>query len=349
MKIINTLSAVNIDDNLSNEMFDKKHNEFRNITFIKILKAKKDKYMSMFRFKGDDEFTISKQKTLLNQLFLHGYAGIFDLKKAIESNLADEAKGFAQYIPSNKIALGVSPSHWDEDNNVVMGHGFTTERHNMGVKSFTVNKDNTAFVKYDEDGYNGWLKWLPYAYLQATGMTVMKKRVATMDKKLVANSANNSYENTDFDSIYSVGETFLNLSPSQNSSLSGNKTMEIDVKKLLSDKIAKLDFTAQESVTDLVSFLDQNRNMWSHMFGERVNVNQKSDRNISDEFSADEVHFALMELDMKEQMQVFADNYNKVFGKKLEVISKTDEKLDEILAQQRALSGGGADREENNE
>lgn len=345
MDIINRLGAYKIDKNFSDELFDKEHSKFRMLTFISIMKAKKDKYMSMFRFEGDKEFTISKQKTLLRQTFIHGYAGMFDLRKAIESQLGSDQKEFATYVPSNKIALGIAPSHWNEDNEVVKGYGFTTERHNTGIKGYSVDANSTAIVKFDEDGYTGWYKWLPFAYLEATALTVLKKRSATMDKKLVSNSANNSYENADFDDLYSIATTFLKLSPTQNNVLSGKKTTDIDVAKLLNDKLAKVDFTAQETVNDLISFVDANRNMWNYMFGERTNTNKKGERNISDEFTSDEIHFALMELDQKEQMQTFVDKYNMLFGSDIKLICKIDEKMQELLAQERALSGGGADRQ----
>lgn len=82
-----------------------------------------------------------------------------------------------------------------------------------------------------------------------------------MDKKLVANSANNSYNNTDFNSLYDVTTTFLNLSPSQGSTLTDNKNNEIDINAMLNSKLAKLDFTAQETVNELIDFIDANRNM----------------------------------------------------------------------------------------
>lgn len=352
MEIVNKLGAYKIGENdLSGEMFDKRHAEFRRLVFINILKSKRDKFISKFRFEGDPNFTIQRQKILLREVFMHGYAGILNYEKAIKNALDPEvAKMVKEFdLKLQSIPLAVAPSHFDTDNLILKGTGVTTPRHNVGSKSYKVTNQDTAFMKFDEDGYTGLFKWLPYIYLQATGMTVLKKRTATMDKKLVSNNVNNSYENVDFDDIYNVAQTFLNLSPSQEGLLSSPKSNDINVAKMLQDKIAKLDFTAQETVSELLDFIDANRNSWDHMFGERTNTNKKSERNISNEFDADEVHFALMELDLKEQAQEFANQYEKIFGVKLTVVSTIDKTIEKLQEQQRAMSGGGADREKGKE
>lgn len=102
-------------DNLSQNLFDKQHAEFRTMTFMSVLKACKDKYISKYRFEGDEDFTIPMQKTMLGLAFLHGTAGIFDAIRAVSNRLPkdDEFQEIYKTIPNQgvKLPLGLSVSH----------------------------------------------------------------------------------------------------------------------------------------------------------------------------------------------------------------------------------------------
>ena len=94
-------------DIISNvKLFDLSHYKYRMVVFRIIMQALQDKYMSKFRFEGDENLTTQKQKLLLKFAFKFGYSGAFNIKKAIDNNLTEPIHSDIVYDRVLKGALG---------------------------------------------------------------------------------------------------------------------------------------------------------------------------------------------------------------------------------------------------
>ncbi len=324
--------------------YDKRHSDYRAALFINILNLIRQKYINSIRFTGDDNFTLAKQRTMLKMAFDRGFSGLHNHKKTFSNELsmfdnenvdiALETMGLETHIP-----LSISGQIWDTSERIVEGYGVTSPRHNLGRKSFKTTRNDTAFFIYNSDFSSGYMRYLQIAYTMATGETILKKRLTLIDTKLAANSNNNQVDNKQFDTLYDVESSFINLNSSQSSITGADKASQIRIGDMLMDKIAKLTMADGETINNLQEFIKEYKTNWNHLMGVRTNTNKVTDRSITDDFKSEETHFKTMEQEVKDQCELFCDDYKRVYGIKLEYTFKPDEVLEEIMEHEKSISG----------
>lgn len=93
--------------------------------------------------------------------------------------------------------------------------------------------------------------------MQATGETVLKKKLTTLDQKLAVNTLNNQQATTEYEVIYDIETNSLGLVPSQKSysGQQGDQAMKINPEDIVKSKLVKIDFSQGESINDVLEFL----------------------------------------------------------------------------------------------
>ncbi len=277
--------------------FDKEHSAFREVAFQRILLNMQRKFTNTIRFEGDPEFTIAKQRALLKSVFKHGTGGVFNHKKALLSkiNVSDEYMTYIEpalkkLIKSDRKVVQVTGTYFDDTERILEGTGVTMPRANAGKKSYMISAEDTAVMQFTTNYTSGMGLWLPIAYMLATAETVAKKRVTLMDGKMASNNGNSHLRDKTFDSIYDIDSSFVNLKPSTETFGGKNAVMKIDINDLLKTKIAKLNLSDGETLTDLLEYMKEYKSYIDHQMGIRTNTNKKGERNISSEFTSEEIH-----------------------------------------------------------
>ncbi len=342
-------------DNYNNgfvSSYDKNHSDYRAFQFQRFMQLREKEYINNFRFEGDDEFTRAKQRTFLSMCFRYGYSAVLNTDIMVKDKLEpimfvaadtydiDLDKTISD-LNENKIPVSIFPSLWGNDRQPEAGIANTAAIQNDSDKKvYNFSNKNAAILTFDEEYRSGWWWWLLPAYDYAMGKTVGKKRLSTLDGKLVNNKINNTYKNIKYDNLYDVNESYLELAPSQ-TSITGDKNSEaIDVMKMLDTKLKKLDLSNGESILDLLEYVKENEKSVMYEMGKRVNINEgKQERSISADFEAVEAHFRLKESEQEDYMEMFLDNYKRVFNKELTLKISIKETLNDLREQELAKSG----------
>lgn len=340
--------------------YDKDHQSYRVNKFISFMDLREKEFINSFKFEGDEEFTRAKQRIFLKLLFKYGYSGVVNTVNLVNDSFEEDTKSLIDALEfdirkvveqelGNKIPVMVAPTHWGVDERVIQGKGITTAYNNTIRKTYNVKYTNTAIAMFDNNHKNGYSWWLEAAYMYATAETVLKKRTALLDSKLVNNNVNNSFKNVKYDSIYDVDESFLEMSPAQTSMAGGNDE-QINVSQMLDTKLKKLDISNGETINDLLDFVTSYEKIVMTRFGERTNVNEgKQERSITEDFKSMEIHWRRLENEFKDQLTMFIEDYKRIFGKEITLISLVDETIKEMDAKELANSGRGQDvTKENN-
>lgn len=334
--------------------YDTDHATYRKNKFINFMDLREKEFINSFRFEGDDEFTRAKQRIFLKLLFKYGYSGVVNTANLINEQFEEDTQSLINILEfdikeivtkqmGNKIPVMVAPTHWGVDERVVKGKGITTAYNNTIRKTYNVASTNTAIAMFDNNHKNGYSWWLEAAYMHSTAETVLKKRTALLDSKLVNNNVNNSLKNIKYDAIYDVDQSFLEMSPTQTSMAGGNEE-EINVTKMLDTKLKKLDISNGESVNDLLDFVTSYEKAVMTRFGERTNINEgKSERSITEDFKSMEVHWRRLENEFKDQLTMFVEDYKNIFGVELKLVSLVDEIIEEMDEKELMNSGRGQD------
>lgn len=332
--------------------FDTDHSSFRIYEFTKFMDLREKEYVNNFKFEGDENFTLAKQRTFLKQCFRHGYAGIINTSKIVQKNLSQDGLRLVEIlnlpianiikeVMSDHIPVAVAPILWDNTERFVQGTAFTTSRHNVDRKVYRVSANDTAFLQFDTNHMSGMMWWLVPAYLKSLSSTVLKKRLSLVDGKIVQNTVNNDQADKTYDEIYNVNKSSVDLSPAQKS-ITGGSSNEINIMTMIDQKLKKLDMSNGESIVDLLSFVETHEKIIMMSQGKRVNLNEgKQERSISQDFESMEVYFRLLEQEAKDQMEMFIQDYKRIFGVQLTLKCLTDETLNELKEQQLANSGRG--------
>lgn len=344
--------------------YDKNHALFRTIEFIKFMELRRREFMNSFRFEGDEEFTIAKQRMLLKHTFNYGYAGIVSVAKSILKEedystvteaLADVGVSVDEVVEKelgDKIPVAILPYEWDTSERPVASNGVTAGMHNIGRKTYKCDTTNSAVLMFDSNHKSGMWLWLAPAYMYATASTVLKKRLTLVDATIISNAVNNDVNDKRYENIYDVNKSFVSMSPAQ-TSISGNKPEAINVAAMLDTKLKKLDMSNGETINDLIDFVNAYENRILSIHGVRTNINQgKQERSITMDFESMEVQWRRLENEVKDQLEMFVEEYKRVFGKQLTVISLVDEVIKEMRdLQQQNMNGGNnnADTEKSNE
>lgn len=338
--------------------FDREHGVYRVLEFIKFMDLREKEFINTFRFEGDEEFTRAKQRVFLKHLFKYGYAGILSTVKLLNDNAFEDIKDIVDVDKiivdkaGNKIPLIIAPYKYDENERILKGTGTTSGYHNSGTrKTYETDITNTAYALFDNNHKSGYLWWLIPAYNAAMASTVLKKRLSLVDGKLVKNTVNNSADNQKFAGIYDVDLSFLDLSPSQ-ISMTGSKSEEINVMSMLDQKLKKLDLSNGETVGDLMQFVQDHEQMVLTSHGVRTNINDgKKERSITADFESMETHWRRLENELKDQFEMFTEEYKQIFGKEIKVISIIDEILEDMREQDKEdekKKDKGANNDKNN-
>lgn len=321
--------------------FDTNHSSFRSYAFIKFMDLREQEFIASFRFEGDDEFTKEKQRAFLKLCFRYGYSGIINVESLVRGKITSEVNEAIDILEvplkdlvakelGNKIPVAVLPATWDINERVFQGTGVTLAKHNIGRKTYNVSQADTAMLQFNNNGMSGYFWWFLPAYIHATGHTVIKKRLTMLDGKLVNNKVNNVNRGIQYDSVYKVDDSFLELAPTQKS-MSGSENSDIDVAKMLDTKLKRLDISNGETVNDLLTFIEGYEKAIMTAQGVRTNTNEgKQERSISMDFESMEVHWRKIEKDIKDFLEIFTNDYKRIFGKELTVISLVDETIKEL-------------------
>lgn len=334
--------------------FDTNHSSFRSYAFIKFMDLREQEFLASFSFEGDDEFTREKQRAFLKLCFRYGYAGIVDTERLIRGKIATEVNEAIDILEvplkdlvtkelGNKIPVAVLPSTWDINERVFQGTGVTLAKHNVGRKTYQVSQADTAMLHFNNNGMSGYFWWFLPAYIHATGHTVIKKRLTMLDGKLVNNKVNNVNRGVQYDSVYKVDDSYLELAPSQES-MTGSKSSDIDISKMLDTKLKRLDISNGETVNDLLAFMEKYEQVVMTSQGIRTNTNQgKQERSISMDFESMEVHWRKIEKDIKDFLDIFVRDYKRIFNKDLKVISLVDETIEDLREKEIEKAGRMSD------
>lgn len=329
---------------------DKNHSEYRFFQFQKFMTLRKQEFINSVKFEGDKDFTLAKQRIFLKLLFEFGYAGVVNPEKIVKSKITDEQldiinilefdlKNIVKKELGSHVPIAVFPTHWNENERVIKGTGVTAPRHNLGKKTYQIDETNTAIAHFNQNHLSGYWWWLIPAYISSSTDLVIKKRLSLIDAKLVNNKVNNTFRNVNYDNIYDMESSFLELAPNQKS-MSGSEANEINIERMLDNKLKKLDLSNGETINDLLEFMKEHEKKIFAEQGKRTNTNEgKNERSITQDFQAMEVHYRILENEMKDQMEMFIDSYEKVFGIRLTLISKIDETIQDLNAQEVAKAG----------
>ncbi len=337
---------------------DKDHSQYRAWKFRLYMTLREKEFINSFTFSNDETFTRAKQRTLAKLCFRYGYAGLINVPQLLTSNMHEatvaafkdsgiDTDAIIRATEGDKIPVAVFPYHWNTNELPTMGTSITIPKHNIGTKSYAVTDQDTAFLTYDDNYLSGYWWWMLPAYIYATGKTVLKKRLTLLDGKLVQNDVNNTYHNGQFDQMFSVENSFINLSPAQ-TSMSGDDDNFINVENVLSQKLKKLDFSQSESINEILDFINEHERTIFWEMGKRINMNEpKNERSISQDFESLEIHYTIKEKELKDMLTIFCEHYQQVFGTKLDFSLVADEVKEELKAQEIAKAGHGLEGGEN--
>lgn len=342
--------------------FDTDHALFRNLEFWRYMILREKEFVNNFRFEGDEQFTREKQRVLLTQCFRFGVGGIVNTEKLIRSKIDPDVNAAIDAFEIDveniigqdigiKVPVGISPNMWDADGKVVRGIGTTYALNIKDRKVYNIDNTNTAMVKFDDNYKTGWWWWLTPAYTHSTIKTVLKKRTTLVDGKLVENKVNNTNSGRNFDSVYDIEKSFIDLSPSQVSFANKDgKAEQINIGNLLETKLKKLDLSNNETINDLMDFMVENEKAVLTEMGKRTNTNEgKNERSISQDFEAMEAHYKVKESEFEDYMNLFMDEYKQIFGVQLTLIVKTNEVIDDLRAKEIEKAGHGKEGKDGTE
>lgn len=364
--LYNIIMSVTYKDLDNRNLFGKDHGKFRQNVMSTVIDNIEQKYISLFRFEGDEELTIGIQRQLFKAAFRNGTGAIADLTKIVKgqiytkvdanNELSDRIDSYVEsqllkkepYI--KRYPLYASPIFYDAIENVTDAIGISAPRNNKNRIATRITNENSAFLKYNHTSYTGLVRWIAYAYLFAENQVVYKKRLSLIDAKFGVNNQNNSYAKHDFEKIYDTDEAFINLSPSQKSQFSQENGDDVSIDKLISQKLFKINFAENETILNIIESIKANKNAWYWLNGEVININAKGERNTSGEVDDDKIHFELMKNEFRDQCELFIEQYKKVFGIQLTLIDVEEEIKDKMMEKQALIAGreneNGKDRDQ---
>lgn len=346
------------------EDYDTDHAKYRSQVFIQVMENVEQAFVNSYRFEGDDAFTLAKQRIFLKTWFRHGQAGMINSARLIMDNLSKEVKidivrllneddvkvnSLMVIDNTTHIPVMVAANRIDIDDRMITGTGSTVFRNNTTPRSFRVSRDNTAFAVFNSNWKSGWVVFFPMAYMFASGDAVLKKKLGLLDTKLVNNKVNNTVRNINYDTIYKINSSFLELAPSQGSyNAEGMNSSKIDISKMLDTKLAKADFSNGEKIGELIDFICRHRDMWYKELGMRREMGQNagSDRSIMQDYDSEEIHYRTIEQEYEDQLNLFCEDYKRVFGREIRLVKKSEE-INSELEEKQARMAGRSGKEEN--
>ena len=343
-------SSINVNE------FDTDHSGFRFIQFRKYLLKREQEFIGSFRFEGDDNFPRKVQRAFLKNLFRYGYGGVINIAKYSKKKLSTDDQKMIDLMGINyddiiktitepNLAVAVFPFMWDANERPLKATAITAPRHNINKRNYIIDHEDSAMCAYDSEGNSGWWWWLIPAYQTSSADLAIKKRLSLIDAKLVNNKVNNSIRNIKYESVYQMDQSFLDLAPMQSSMTRDNDASDIDIMKMLDTKLMKLDLSNGETINDLLSFVAMYEKTIFTRMGKRVNNNEtNNERSITKDFEASEIHWKRLEAELKDQMDIFVEDYKKVFNKDLKVVCLNDIVQEELKQRELALSGRDIDK-----
>ena len=297
------------------------------------------RYVNRYRFDGDPKFTISKQILFFESVFDYGSAGIAnilknkDIKEVISSSYG--MNGYDE-ISSNKNALIVLKplAYWhDLDNNIAKAICITPV--NQSSKKFGIpfTNENCAFMKFNSEYTNGWIRWGDFASLYSEAFTILRKKMLLSNAKVFRNNFNstgksNSQLNKD---IVDVDKTIVNLHPAQKSITENASSNKIDIGTLFpaSQEMLKLDFNSNSTIKDINDGIETIKNNAYELWGEKKALEYKKSRHAAGDIDNQEKFSSKLERSMLNQIIIFVEKYEDVFGIKLKIIDLIKEEEDE--------------------
>lgn len=362
MELDKDINGIVVNATSDVKFLDKKDEELRLLIFRRFMRQQEIKFINRFYFEGDEAFTMEQQRTLFRAVFRNGSAAIhnplkgFDVEgeinkipemtlfKPYDSGFKEQVKDF---IDKYRIAVMSQTTIYDSNGRPSMGIGITDWLHNRDKKAFKLTTDNTAWLQFNDFIESGYMAWFVWGYLYSSAVAIYKRRLFLTDIKFIANTANNSndayYENI-FNSLFSLEKRYINMRGQNNTQSSiDNYTSPDDI---LGGSLQILSTLRETPINDLQEQIDKIANMANTVMGTRVNNHKKQEKNIMEEFSADEMNNFLLESDYKAQVEMFITSYNRVYGVELKLVDRVEEKQKEIEEKQVKLaSGGGATME----
>ncbi|MDI4567685.1 MAG: hypothetical protein E7Y34_01210 [Mycoplasma sp.] len=365
-------------DYLSLNSFDYHHSTFRNVMMSVIDEQRKKAFISRFEFKGDPLFSKKKQHIFFRMLFDYGQVCVYNptlkVKNKLKSKLSDQDwevittagldsfvsdETINKYIDDTRVVMLPNNFYYDDDNRPIVGYAITNPRTNGVIKSVKVSVENAAFALANSDLQPMWWLYFPFNYQYGTIQTLIKKRLQLSDPSLVKNTINNNNDDMLTHHLFNVDSNILNVSPSSGSfnSLQQVDHTRLDIDKLLPIDLKKLSFGYDDKITDLMSALNEAYNHTNRIMGIRDQINMKHNSNIDNTLQK-EITIELLDKYFKDQLEMFIEDYQKIFGIKLELVDHVETVKKEQIENEKSLAGradmefqpnkGGGDKNKKN-
>jgi len=350
-----TTENVEQSENIIN-WYEEKHAEYATVIFNSLMRTQRMKFINKYKFNGDDKFKTTAQQTMLGLAFDRGVAGMHNINKSMFNQIVKASGGkyngnvIRNYLNDKYKELGgkFPIGAYGEitrsiDNEIVDAIASTISFKTDENKVYDTNRDDTAYLifgfNYDNSIISGYEYWKPYLWKLAYLITVLKAKSSFVNFTLGVNAADGSAINDNFKNIGRIENITLALDKQNETDDKMNKDIGKMGNNIIGDELKKIDFSSGEDINAIMTLINDWKMFINHSNGERINTNQKKEKNIMSEFTGEEINFKLMEKQFDTNMQLFCDNYKRVFGVEIKYVNVINELIEEDMQKMMDLSG----------
>ncbi len=295
-----------------------------------IVNSQMVKYINRYRLEGDNNFTLRKQRLFFKALFFSGYAATTNtLKLLAPQEKLERVKGV-----DNVVIYRAYPQKYKLDGAIEKANGILAsrkptsyEKNNIeitttltGHDSVFMNANETAYLdSYGESPFIQWSVWaewiakLTYSLYNKgllSGVKIGLKNYSNSEKARISNE------------LQDPTTSVINLKVNKDFNKLAGENFDEFIKDIMPVSNQTLDLNSNVSISDLETGLKAIVERANYIFGIRSNTNFKKERNIKIEFKNDEIHFLFYEWNFREKLEIFAQEYEAVFNKKLTIIDQ---------------------------
>ncbi len=275
------------------------------------------KFINRFVFEGDEKFNRINQRLFLGNLWYNGYAGIHKFKAGL------------------RVPVKVSPVGYGYDGTIQWGYGikaspaYTDKSFSVSKlkrKTFKVNANDTAFCMYDIFTNSGQALIDTDATIYGEAWAVLRTNYKWTQILITFKGSDNEARSL-ADAIEDIDVTVFSTNGRKRRYGADNK---ISASELLDgDKIEIINNGEKDPrIAELLSVISHIKADYSDNYGRRgsnVKGDENVDRHINAEFQDHSIGIELMEFSVKDMLENFVENYNRVFKTNLTLIDRLDQ------------------------